>query len=456
MVSNTKIIANKISSQSKEIFKIYDTLPKYIKMKAEIINIGTELVIGHTVNTNAVYISELLNSIGISVHFHTSVGDNPERIKECLDYAVKRSDLVVLTGGLGPTDDDISHDVLAEFCGLSLEEDAEQKQILEKRFHQSGYQQIPEINYRQARVIAGAEVIANPIGTAIGMYLKHCKQIFISFPGVPCEMEAMLELVSPKLIEVMKAADKYGSIVSRKIKLTNITESQMAQTIIDHYQQLGKPNPFLASNPSLAPYADLGEVYLRITASAASEQEARALMQGCEEDLHQLFPKEIFGYDHDSLQSVLAEKLLDKHLTIAFAESCTGGLASKLITDVAGASKYTGLNLVTYSNQSKQQLLQVQSETLEKYGAVSNQCALEMAQGLARISGADINVSITGIAGPDGASKEKPIGTIYACILINNELRYCDKLAWRNRPLSREQVRELACKKVFWLLLQNI
>lgn len=426
-------------------------------MKAEILSIGTELIIGHTVNTNATFISEILNSIGISTHYHTAVGDNEKRIKECLDYAITRSDLIITTGGLGPTDDDMTHDVLASYCGHKNEIDSKQKTILENKFA-SIYRDrknvhIPSINYKQARVIDGAEVIANPIGTAIGMFFEYKGVIIASFPGVPCEMEAMLETILPKLIKKLKDEDRYGTIVSKKIKMANLTESVMAQTIIDHYKELGQENPFMNSNPSLAPYASLGEVYLRVTAQADTEDNANKLINEFDHKLHELFPDNIFGYDDDSLHSVLAKMLREKNLTVSFAESCTGGLASKFMTDIPGSSAYTKINFVTYANEAKEKFLNVTKDSLESFGAVSKEVAKEMVEGLAKVSGANINVSITGIAGPDGASNEKPIGTVYAGIMINGEIRYLDLLPWSNRPLSREQVRELVCIKIFWILI---
>lgn len=425
-------------------------------MKAEVISIGTELIIGHTVNTNATYISEKLNSIGISVLYHTSVGDNEARILDCLNLALSRSDLIICTGGLGPTDDDISNDVVAKLVAKPILEDNEQKQILEEKFYRIGTKEIPKINYRQARVIQGAEVISNPIGTAIGMRLVFQNSIIMSFPGVPCEMEAMLESQISFLRDELKNRGLDAVIKSKKVKLFNITESKMAQIILDHYEKQGRENPFTQANPSLAPYASLGEVYLRVTALAKTDVAADQQINEIVEDLHKIFPDNIFAYDDESLEQILAKNLRARNLFISFAESCTGGLASKLMTDIPGASNFTKVSFVTYANESKIKLLGVKSETLKFYGAVSKECAAEMVQGLARISDSEVNVSITGIAGPDGATEEKPIGTIYVGISINLPNRpsflYSDKLTWKNRPLTREQVRELACKKVFWLV----
>lgn len=421
-------------------------------MKAEIISIGTELIIGHTVNTNSAYISEKLAERGISVLYHTSVGDNEKRIIESLDIASKRVDFVITTGGLGPTDDDISHDAIAKFLNYKIPLDEKQKEILEEKFHKLGKKIIPEINYKQARVIETATVIPNPIGTAIGMYLEKDDIKYASFPGVPCEMEIML----PTAINHAQINYQKQTIISKKIKMAGITESAMAQKVLDHFKEEHGRNPFTESNPSLAPYAILGDVYLRLTASAETKEKAEQLKSNLVKELQTLFPENIYGYDDDTVTTVLAKKLIEKKMTISFAESCTGGLASKMMTDIPGATAYTKVNFVTYEDYAKEKFLNVKKETLEKHGAVSKEVATEMAYGLAGISGANINVSITGIAGPDGDSEDKPIGTIYTCILIDGKEVFNKNIYWGARPLSREQVRELACIKIFWVLIKAL
>lgn len=421
-------------------------------MKVEIISIGTELIIGHTVNTNSAYISEKLAEKGMSVLYHTSVGDNEKRILECLEIASKRVDLIITTGGLGPTCDDISHDVIAKFFDFKIELDLKEKEILENKFFRLGRKEIPEINYRQARIIETGTVIPNPIGTAIGMYIEKHNLKLATFPGVPCEMEAML----PTAIDLIQDKSERQTIISTKIRMADITESAMAQKVLDHFKEKYGRNPFKDSNPSLAPYAILGDVYLRITASAQTKEKALELKVNLVEEIKSLFPDNIYGYDEDSVTTVLAKILKEKNLTISFAESCTGGLASKMLTDIPGSSSYTKLNLVTYSNEAKEKILGVKQETLKTYGAVSQEVATEMAYGLAKISDSDINVSITGIAGPDGGTDEKPIGTIYTCILINGKEAFNKNIYWGARPLSREQVRELACKKIFWILIKAL
>jgi nicotinamide-nucleotide amidase len=421
-------------------------------MRAEIIAIGTELLIGHTVNTNATYISEELNASGISTYYHTVVGDNEGRIIDCLKLAASRSDLVICTGGLGPTDDDISNETLAKFLGKEIKSNPVQVKILEAKFDQRGIRNIPKINYKQACVIEGATVIPNPIGTAIGMMVNYNDTMFITYPGVPCEMEAMLDYCIP----LIKNTNNNSVIVSRKVKMTNITESRMAQTILDYYQEQQLPNPFLEANPSLAPYAALGDIYVRITANAATETQAKALIQTTETHIQKILDEYIYGYDDDTVPIVLARILKTQKLSIAFAESCTGGLLSKLMTDIPGSSAYTKLNLVTYSNEAKMQMLGVSPQTLEKYGAVSAECAREMVSGLSKVSKADINISVTGIAGPDGGTEEKPVGTVYLGIsLVNSKDIIVEQLDLQSRRnLSREQIRELASIKTLYKIIR--
>jgi nicotinamide-nucleotide amidase len=422
-------------------------------MKAEIITIGTELLIGHVLNSNSRYLSEELNALGIGVYYHSTVGDNPSRIHEVLDLACKRSDLILITGGLGPTSDDITHESIAEFFNLTLVSDSVQKQIIKEKFASVG-NEVPPINYKQASSPKGSEIIPNPVGTAIGIILKvnyqgHLSTI-ITFPGVPIEMEAMLqETVIPFLKKRLKESGDRSSIMSKKIRMMNITESRMAQIIKDSSDLFDK------ANPSLAPYAVLGECYLRITAQAETEDRAQLLISETEKFIHEILGEYIFGYNDESIHEVLSDELKKRNLSISFVESCTGGLLSKLMTDIPGSSKYSKINLITYSNESKEKILGVKKETLEHFGAVSLETALEMSAGLSKISEADLSVSITGIAGPDGGSQEKPIGTIYWSIK-SKKAHIAEKLDWTARKLTRSEVRELAAKKAFYKILKLI
>lgn len=422
-----------------------------MNVKAEIIAIGTELLIGHVVNTNATYLSEELNALGISTYFHTTVGDNPERIQACLRLATERSDLILCTGGLGPTADDITHEVIASFINKPLVEGEGLRQVLIDKFRDMS-RALPEINFRQVLIPEGSTIIPNPTGTAVGIILRYGNSIIISFPGVPSEMKNMFQdTVKPFLVEELKKQGVSAIIASRKLKFFNIGESRMAEILGEEM--------FFRTNPSVAPYASLGECYVRVTAKAASKEDADRLMQPVISEIEEKMQGYLYAYDEETIPSKLAKLLVEKKMTIAFAESCTGGLLAKTMTDIPGASAYLKLSLLTYANEAKEELLGVRKETLEKYGAVSRETAREMVLGLAKISNSELNVSITGIAGPDGGSPEKPVGTIFIGILLRKshpdtgmvqELLEVKQLDWSARKLNREQVRELAMLKTLY------
>lgn len=433
-----------------------------MNLKAEIIAIGTELLIGHVVNTNATYLSEELNTLGISTYFHTTVGDNPERIRTCLDLACLRSDLIIITGGLGPTSDDITHEVISDFTQRPLFESPELRQLLLDKF-QAFKRSIPEINFRQALVPEGSTLIPNPTGTATGIILQHRETTLITFPGVPSEMKNMFKnSVKTFLVNELKERDLESIIISRKIKFFNIGESHMAEILGDEI--------FSRVNPSVAPYANLGECYVRITAKAKTEEAAKTLMQPVITEIESKMQKYIYAYDEDTTASILAKYLIGNKLNIAFAESCTAGLLAKTMTDISGSSAYFKMGVITYSNQAKIDILGVKAETLLNHGAVSIETATEMALGLSKISKSNVNVSITGIAGPDGGTAEKPVGTIFISILFNpkNKDHEADESAeigvwqrslqldWFSRKLNREQVRELAVLKTLHEVYQML
>ena len=433
-----------------------------MNLKAEIIAIGTELLIGHVVNTNASYLSEELNALGISTYFHTTVGDNPERIKLCLDLACLRSDVIIITGGLGPTSDDITHEVISDFTQRPLFESPELRQLLLDKF-QAFNRSIPEINFRQALVPEGSTLIPNPTGTATGIILQHREATLITFPGVPSEMKNMFEHhVKAFLQNELQQRDLESVIISRKIKFFNIGESHMAEILGDEI--------FSRVNPSIAPYANLGECYVRITAKAKTKESAEMLIQPVIAEIEAKMQKYVYAYDEDTVATILAKFLIEKKLDIAFAESCTAGLLAKTLTDIPGSSAYFKMGVITYSNEAKTDILGVKTETLLNHGAVSMETASEMALGLSKISKSDINVSITGIAGPDGGTPEKPVGTIFISILFNPKNKDHEagentgngvvqrslQLDWFSRKLNREQVRELAVLKTLYEVYQML
>ncbi|MDI6604851.1 MAG: competence/damage-inducible protein A [Thermoanaerobacteraceae bacterium] len=376
-------------------------------MKSEIISVGTELLLGQIVNTNAKYISLKLSTIGIDVFFQTNVGDNSKRLKECLEIAVKRSDVIILTGGLGPTMDDLTKETVAEFFDLPLIEDTDSKLSIENYINKSN-RKMTANNYKQALFPEGSKILPNEIGTAPGCILKKNGKIIIILPGPPSELIPMFDnYVYPYLKNM---SDKI--IVSKVIKIFGIGESKVEDMVNDL---------LISSNPTVAPLIGDGIVTLRITAKSDNKEEAENMIAKIEEKIKDVIGDYIFGSDDETMEYVIFNLLRERNLTLTTAESCTGGLLSKMITDIPGSSEIFKYGFVTYSNEAKHKMLGVSKQTLEKYGAVSIETAKEMAVNAKEIANADYGVSITGIAGPDGGTEKKPVGLVYIGLSYNNE-----------------------------------
>ena len=370
---------------------------------AEILCIGTEILLGNIVNTNSQVLSRGLAELGVNVYRYTAVGDNPERLREALDEAFARNDIVITTGGLGPTYDDLSKETIADWFGLPLEMHEPSARAIEAYF---GGMKRPmcQSNLKQAMMPRGCTVLENRNGTAPGAIIEGKGKTAIMLPGPPREMTPMFERqVLPYLA---KRADHV--LRSHCIYFFGIGESTLESQLRGEMQAM--------KNPTLAPYAKDGEVMLRVTASAPTEAEAERLMEPVIASLRERYPQYIYGVDVDNLQTAAVRALKDAGLTAAAAESCTGGYIAKRLTDVPGSSEVFGCGAVTYANGAKERLLGVQGSTLARYGAVSPQTAREMADGVRRLSGADIGVSTTGVAGPDGGTDEKPVGLVYVGI----------------------------------------
>ncbi|TYP54312.1 competence/damage-inducible protein A [Thermosediminibacter litoriperuensis] len=369
-------------------------------MKAEVISVGTELLLGQITNTNARIISRQLQEIGVDVYYHTSVGDNSERLLEVFHTAWNRSEAIILTGGLGPTQDDLTKETIASYLNLRLVLDepslARIREYFEKRDRE-----MPENNLKQALVPEGAIAIPNDKGTAPGVLLERDGRIVVMLPGPPFEMEPMLKAyVIPFL-----SKKSSGVIFSRVLKFYGIGESMLEERIKDLIEG--------QTNPTIAPLAKMGEVTLRITAKAGSIKEAMDMIAPVELKITERVGEYLYAYDDEKVEEIVAGLLLKLNKTIAIAESCTGGLVSHKLTEVPGISKSLDRAIVSYSNRAKEELLFVKRGTLEKYGAVSEQTALEMADGVRRSSQTDLGLSITGIAGPEGGTAAKPIGLVY-------------------------------------------
>ncbi|MEO7804510.1 MAG: competence/damage-inducible protein A [Actinomycetota bacterium] len=369
-------------------------------MKAQIVAVGTELLLGQIANTNAQHISQYLSSVGVDVMFHLTVGDNEARIAEVITRGLVENDVVIITGGLGPTHDDLTREAIASATGKALLRDAELETWLRDRFASMG-RRMPASNLRQADVPEGAESLPNPIGTAPGIMLEHEGKLIFAVPGVPSEMHLMMkQQVLPRL-----GATSDEVIVSRVLKATGLGESDLAQRIEPIIRSLDE-----TTGATIALLASFGEVKIRITAKGRVEA-AEALITPVEAELRSVLGEAVFGADDDTLESVVVGGLKKRNLTIAIAESFTGGLVTSRLVEVPGVSAHLLAGYVAYSNEAKVRDLGVPQGLIQQHGAVSGEVALAMAEGVRINAGADIGLSTTGEAGP--SAKEAQVGTIF-------------------------------------------
>ena len=372
-------------------------------MKAEIIGVGTELLMGQIANTDAQFLSQQLSELGIDVFYHHVVGDNMGRLVELIGKVIQRSDILITTGGLGPTQDDLTKDGVAEAFGLKMLKDEASENKL-NTFFKSIHRDITINNFRQAYFPEGAVILKNERGTAPGCILEKDGKTVIVLPGPPRELNHMfLNEVKPYLLE------KSGYVIkSNLIKVFGIGESDLEQRLMEFIES--------QNNPTLATYASAGEVSLRVTAKAKSESEAKAILQPMVESIVEHIGDSIYSTTGETMPEVVYKLLHEQGRKIAFAESCTGGMLSSMIVDIPGSSNVLDMSVVSYSNESKMETLGVSCKTLETHGAVSEQTVKEMAEGMLRMSRAGIAVSVSGVAGPDGGTEEKPVGLVYICL----------------------------------------
>lgn len=399
-------------------------------MIAEIVAIGTELLMGQIVNTDAQYLSRRLQSLGISVYYHSTVGDNPQRMQDTLALALSRSDIVITTGGLGPTQDDISKEIAAKLLGLEMKFDEESWQAIRGYFDRLG-RACPENNRRQAMFAEGASILPNACGTAPGCMIEHDGRIVIQLPGPPHEMADMFD----RQVYGALAEKTGGCIASRYIRIYGLGESQVAQMCAKWIEAQGEV--------TVAPYCSLGESQLRVTARGESEHAALEKVYPVVRELTDLLGESVYAVldtPSGSMEEAAGRELTAKGLTVATAESCTGGLVAARLVNYPGISAALGEAHVTYANEAKIKYCGVKRETLETYGAVSEQTAREMAEGLRERSGADIVLATTGIAGPGGGTKEKPVGLVYVAVADRNGTRV-ERLQLSG---SRERIRSLS------------
>lgn len=407
-------------------------------LTCEILSVGTELLLGDILDTNAQYLSAELAAMGIAVHRRSTVGDNAQRLALEVRQALSGSDLVLLTGGLGPTADDITKEVCAEVMGFPLVRDERALRELQA-FILKKYKTVPLTNLKQADVPEGGTVFYNDNGTAPGVAMERDGKCVVLMPGPPNEMRPMFEeKVKPFLLKKTG-----GVILSHTVRTMGIGESAMAETVADLLQ---------GSNPTVAPYAKQGEALLRVTAHAAGADEAQRLMAPVLKEIQSRLGAYIYGVDTDSIQQAVVEALAAKKLRVATAESCTAGYISKRITEIAGASAVFDCGVAAYANAVKEKLLGVRHETLQTYGAVSAETALEMAEGIRALSHADIGVSVTGVAGP-GGSEDKPAGCSYIGIADKDGVRAVRFETGRD---DREYNRYVTASKALHMVWQSI
>ena len=401
-------------------------------MIAEIVTVGTEILLGNIVNTNSAYLAVECANLGLTVYYQSVVGDNEERMKAVIRTALDRSDVVILTGGLGPTEDDLTKEVTAEVMGMPLVEDAHSKERIERYMKEykknNSQRRITSNNYKQALIPEGALVLDNHNGTAPGLILEKDGKIAILLPGPPVELKPMFtEEVYPYLRKKQPEI-----IYSQVVKICGIGESQVAEDIQDMIQA--------QTNPTIAPYAKIGEVHLRITAKASDEKEGKKLIKPVVRELKRRLGRNIFATEAEkTLEEAVVDMLRDQQLTLALAESCTGGEIAARIVNVPGASQVFTHGFVTYSNRAKRKCLGVKKATLKLEGAVSAKCAKEMAKGGCNAAEADICLSITGLAGPDGGTKETPVGTVFMGCCYNGKVVTREFHFTGNRTKIRQQ-----------------
>jgi len=372
-------------------------------VKAELISTGTELLLGQTLNTNAYYLSQKLSSLGINVYYHTTVGDNPERLEQVLGHALERADLVITTGGMGPTLDDLTKQAVCKVMDLEQEVHAESLEWV-KRFFTKMKRDMPESNLKQACFPKGSTVIANRLGTAPGAIVEKGEKTVIILPGPPFEMQPMFEeTVEPYLRDKTKADAEV--VRTRVLKVFGISEARVEEILAEVLKG--------QKNPTIALLAKPAELHVRISATAPGKQEGAVMLDELEKKIRGKLNEAVFATDDEDMAEVAGRLLFSAGLKLATAESCTGGLVGGAITRVPGSSAYYLGGFNTYSNTLKTRLLGVSQKTLDEYGAVSKQTAIEMAAGAREMTGADLAVAVTGIAGPDGGSEEKPVGLVF-------------------------------------------
>ena len=398
----------------------------------EIISVGTELLLGHITNTDARDVSEMLSQIGINVRYHTVVGDNPQRLEDCVNIAKQRADIIITTGGLGPTCDDLTKQILAKAFGLKLVENQDEMASLYDYI--KGGRKFTPNNFQQAQLPEGCTVFHNEWGTAPGCAFEKDGKIVVMMPGPPCECVPMFRACAIPYLK--KLSDE--QIVSHSVRIFGIGESTVDDMFADEMNVM--------SNPTMAPYAKECDCLLQITAKAESEEQAEAMMAPVIQHVKERLGDVVYGMDVECIEETVLPLLLEKHMTFAAAESCTGGEVAKRFTDIPGASAAFLGGAVTYTNEAKARILGVDRALIEAHGPVSEPVAKAMAERVRALTGADIGVSVTGLAGPDGDGVH-PVGTVFVAMAVEGET-YVRPLALGARR-TRSYIRRMSGNHVY-------
>lgn len=406
-------------------------------MTCELISVGTELLLGNILNTNAQYISQKLADLGVNCYLQVTVGDNPERLEEAVHRAFARADIVILTGGLGPTCDDLTKETVASAFGKKLVLDEESLLHIKSRFEKMGREMTPN-NIKQAEFPEGSTILPNPHGTAPGCIIEDGGKAAVLLPGPPNEMEPMFGASVMPYLERRSGTRLY----SRMIRIFGKGESAVEYELRDLMDGM---------NPTIAPYAISGELKLRVTGRCKTEQEGKMLVAPAIAEIRKRLGSVVYSDEGKELHEACADLLLEHAKTLAVAESCTGGMLASRLVSVSGSSRWFLEGCVAYANDAKLRRLGVSPDTLARFGAVSEQTALEMARGIKLSSGADIGLATTGIAGPDGGTPEKPVGLVYIA-LASGEIEEVTEL---HLVGGRERIRNSACLNALDLLRRS-
>jgi len=394
-------------------------------LRSIILSVGTELLFGQITNTNSVYLSQQLNALGIDVMYHFTVGDNPKRVEETLKLALENSDIVITTGGLGPTQDDLTKEIVAKVMENEL---VLHKQSLEhiEHFFNRLKRVMTDNNIKQAYLPERAIVFENDAGTAPGFALESKGKIVVCLPGPPREMTHMFQ---KKVLSYLEK--KSNSVIHYKmIRLFGIGESALEDALKDIISS--------QTDPTIATYAKEGEVAIRVTSKRKNRKEADEAVSDMIEKIRERIGEFIYSFEDEDLVHVVAKKLIERNISFSCAESCTGGLFAASLTEIPGISSVFDRGIVTYSNHAKIEELNVSEETIEKFGAVSFETALEMVEGLRAITDSRLCISVTGVAGPNGGTEEKPVGHVNMCAILDGE-KVCNEYKVRavNRNWNR-------------------